>query len=142
MGAYSLVDFKDEYRSEVISLWRRCDLVKPWNDPDKDIDRKQSEKTGRFLILLSGETPVGSVMVGYDGHRGSIFYLCVDPAHQSQGCGRMVMEYCEKLLTELGCPKINLMVRNTNLPVIEFYERMGYIQDQVVVLGKRLIPDD
>ncbi|WP_422038497.1 GNAT family acetyltransferase [Roseibium sp.] len=137
-----IVPFEERYRSDVIDLWQSCGLTRAWNDPDKDIDRKLSDPQGGFFVLLKGETVIGSVMAGYDGHRGAIYYLSIDPAHQSAGLGRRLMEHCEAFLIGLGCPKINLFVRQGNEAVMKFYDDLGYAPEKAVALGKRLIPDD
>ena len=82
-----------------------------------------------------------TAMVGYEGHRGWINYLAVKPELQQQGLGRQIMDHAETLLRNLGCPKINLQVRTSNREVITFYERLGFVQDDVVSLGKRLVVD-
>ena len=84
---------------------------------------------------------VASVMGGYEGHRGWINYLAVDPEHQRQGLGRRMMEEVEKRIRALGSPKINLQVRTSNTDVIRFYESIGYKLDDVVGMGKRLVED-
>ena len=138
---HEIIEFKEKYRSDVVHLWETCGLTRPWNDPGRDIDRILSDKTGRLFLLREHNKVIGSVMVGYDGHRGSVYYLAVHPDFQKKELGRMLMEHSESYLLELGCPKLNLMVRSSNLPVIEFYERLGYEKNEVVVLGKRLISD-
>lgn len=127
----------------VIALWQACGLVKPWNDPHKDIERKLAVLPELFLVGESEKgTLIGSAMGGYEGHRGWVNYLAVHPEQQGSGYGRILMEALEEKLIALGCPKINLQVRDTNLDVIHFYEAIGYKIDQVVSLGKRLIPDN
>jgi len=82
------------------------------------------------------------VMAGYDGHRGWLNYLAVDPEYQRQGLARQLVQHAEALLLQAGCPKINLQVRSSNQGVIAFYQQLGYGVDEVVSLGKRLIRDD
>jgi len=92
---------------------------------------------------MDGESPIiASVMVGYDGHRGWINYLAVDPRSRRQGIGGAMMEEAERRLKALGCPKINLQVRRSNLAVTDFYKSIGFVVDDVVSLGKRLVRDD
>jgi ribosomal protein S18 acetylase RimI-like enzyme len=134
--------FAPDDREEVVALWRRCGLVRPNNDPGKDIHRKRKVRGDLFLVALLDGVIVGSVMVGYEGHRGWINYLAVCPKHQKRGYGRQLMEEAERLLRAEGCPKINLQVRVDNSPVLGFYRALGYIQDPVVSLGKRLEPDN
>ncbi len=138
----AIVPFEEQFRQDVLALWAKCGLVRAWNDPGKDIDRKLTDRNGRFPVLLVGQRVVGSVMVSYDGHRGSVYYLAVDPAFQGRGFGKRLMEYCETFLLEIGCPKINLFVRSDNEAVLRFYEDLGFSQDAAMPLGKRLIPDD
>ncbi len=133
--------FVDSDRSPVVALWREVGLVVPWNDPDKDIDRKLSVDPNTFFVgELQGEI-IATMMVGYDGHRGWINYLAVSPLHQRQGYATKLMHLAEQVLIDADCPKLNLQVRGSNQQVIQFYEALGYINDHAVSLGKRLIPD-
>lgn len=122
----------------LISLWRICDLVKPQNDPRKDIARKLSVDPGLLLVGTKKEELVGSVMAGYEGHRGWINYIAVAPAYRGAGFGRKLMDEAERLLRLRGCPKINLQVRESNRDVLAFYEKIGYRCDPVISFGKRL----
>lgn len=126
----------------IITLWQRCDLTRPWNDPRKDIARKLRVNAEMLLVAEDDhDAIVGTVMAGYEGHRGWINYLAVDPDHRRSGIGRALMNEAERLLRAAGCPKINLQVRSTNRDVIEFYQRIGYVIDDVVSMGKRLERD-
>ena len=136
---YEIIEFEERYRKDVIHLWEICDLTRKWNEMHKDIDRKLTDHTGKLFLLKKGDLILGSVMVGYDGHRGSVYYLSIHPDFQKKNLGRMLMNHSENYLLTLGCPKLNLMVRTSNLPVIEFYDRLGYQRDEVVVLSKRLM---
>lgn len=128
-------------KEEVISLWNECGLVAPQNDPIKDIDRKLKVDPDLFLVGVTENGIVASVMGGYEGHRGWINYLAVKPSEQRKGYGQAIMHAVEALIKQKGCPKINLQVRTTNESVIEFYAAMGYGNDYVVGLGKRLEND-
>ena len=138
---YEIIEFGEEHRNDVIHLWEICGLTRPWNDPNRDIDRKLADRTGKLFLLKEGDRVIGSVMVGYDGHRGSVNYLAVHPDSQKKQLGQMLMKHSEDYLLALGCPKLKLMVRTSNLPVIEFYERLEYQKDEVIVFSKRLITD-
>jgi ribosomal protein S18 acetylase RimI-like enzyme len=129
-------------RDGLIGLWLACDLVRPWNDPGRDIERKLALGDGGLLVAVQDETVCGSVMAGYDGHRGWINYLATDPAMRRQGIGRVLVAEAEALLARRGCPKINLQIRSTNAQVADFYRRIGYADDDVISLGKRLVDDE
>jgi ribosomal protein S18 acetylase RimI-like enzyme len=130
--------FEEKYKDEVIELWRECNLVVPQNDPAKDIERKLKIDPDLFLVGLIDNKVVATVMGGYEGHRGWINYLAVKPSQQRKGYGQAIMQAVESLIKQKGCPKINLQVRATNEAVIKFYSAIGYGNDNVVSLGKRL----
>ena len=134
--------YKASDQNNVIDLWVRCELVKPWNNPLKDIERKLQVNPELFLVGEDHGEIVATAMAGYDGHRGSVNYLAVSPDARRSGFGRKLMEHVEKLLAERGCPKINLQIRLANSRAVEFYEVVGYEVDAVIGMGKRLIPDN
>lgn len=133
--------FREADEQAVIALWRACDLVRPQNDPRKDIARKLKVNREWFLVAECDDRIVATHVAGYEGHRGWINYLAVEPALQRSGLGRALMLEAERLLRAAGCPKINLQVRTTNRRAIAFYERLGFAVDEVVSLGKRLERD-
>lgn len=134
--------FRADDMENVIALWRDCDLTRPWNDPARDIQRKVAMADDLFLVGTVAGHVVGTVMAGYEGHRGWINYLAVDPNERGAGRGSELMAAAEIRLRDLGCPKINLQVRATNPDAIAFYERIGFIVDDAVSLGKRLVTDE
>jgi ribosomal protein S18 acetylase RimI-like enzyme len=133
--------FQSGDEAEVIALWRRCGLVQPQNDPAKDIARKARVRPDLFRVGVLDGRIVGTIMIGYEGHRGWINYLAVCPDRRKKGIGRRLMDEAERLLRAEGCPKINLQVRTSNLEVLAFYKAIGFLQDDVVSLGKRLEHD-
>ena len=128
--------------THVVDLWERCGLVRAWNNPRKDIARKLVVQRELFLVGVVGDRVVATVMAGYEGHRGWINYLAVDPTSRRRGFARALMAAAEDRLRALGCAKINLMIRADNADVIAFYRRIGFAEDAVVSMGKRLERDD
>ncbi len=122
----------------VIRLWTDCKLVVPQNDPQKDIRTKLDFQPDLLLVGIMNDEIVATAMVGYEGHRGWVNYLAVSPSRQRLGLGRKIMEAAEQKLKALGCPKLNIQVRTTNTSVIEFYKKIGFLDDNVLGLGKRL----
>ena len=134
-------EFSVEDQTQIISLWQACGLIKPWNDPTKDINRKVKDGTSLFLIGEKNNQIMATAMGGYDGHRGWINYLAILPNEQGNGYAREMMTKIEHRLIEQGCPKLNLQIRETNLDVVRFYEALGYKTDACISMGKRLIKD-
>src|SRR5262249_51744749 len=111
-----------EDEKEVVALWRICGLVVSYNDPSEDFCRACAKENSDILVGVDGKNRVvGSVMVGHDGHRGWVYYVAADPAHQKQGIGRKMVAAAESWLRERKIPKIMLMIRETNASVVSFY---------------------
>lgn len=131
-------ELQDMDVDSIVTLWNRCELTRPWNDPYKDI---QFAREGESSTVLVGEVEgrvVASVMVGHDGHRGVLYYLAVDPAFQKRGFGKAAVGAAEAWLRKRNVWKINLMVRSENKEAGRFYERLGYEINPVTSFGKRL----
>jgi ribosomal protein S18 acetylase RimI-like enzyme len=133
--------FRADDEPVVIDLWRHCELVRPSNDPAKDIARKNAVQPELFIVAMINSLIVGTAMAGYEGHRGWINYLAVAPQYRRRGIARQMIEHIEESLRARGCPKINLQVRSSNRAATEFYRRIGFSVDEVVSMGKRLIQD-
>lgn len=133
--------FRQDDFEEVITLWERCDLLRPWNDPEMDIERKLNHDPELFLVAQVGGELVGTVMGGYDGHRGAAYYLGVHPDYRGRGIANALISRLEKKLIARGCPKINIMVREDNDAVLAMYEKLEYEIQDIISLGKRLIED-
>ena len=121
ISAYSDSDFAD-----VVALWQACRLNVPWNDPAVDIPRIRNSPQARLFVGRLGETPIGTVMAGDDGHRGWLYYVAVHPDYRRQGHGRALVRHAEAWLAARAVPKAELLIRGANLDVRDFYVRLGY----------------
>lgn len=139
--ALAIRPFHPSDESALIGLWQACGLTRPWNDPRKDIARKLTVQSDLFLVGVLDGAVVATLMGGYDGHRGWINYLAVSPSHRRRHFATMLMRAVERKLLEMGCPKINLLIRSDNIAVKRFYDSLGFQEDAVISMGKRLIPD-
>ena len=133
--------FKTADEAAVVALWQHCDLVRPWNDPHADIRRKLTTQPELFFVGQCDAGLVATAMTGFDGHRGWVNYLAVDPGHRNKGYGRLLMAHVERTFHALGCPKVNLQIRTSNQAATAFYLRLGYLPEEAVSFGKRLIVD-
>ncbi|MFT5172229.1 MAG: ribosomal protein S18 acetylase RimI-like enzyme [Gammaproteobacteria bacterium] len=133
------------YRAErfaaVDALWREVfPEDPPWNRAQFAIPAKLAVQPDLFLLAMCGDQVVGTVMGGYDGHRGWVYALAVKPDHRQQGIATELMAQLETRLLAFGCVKLNLQVRANNVQVIELYQRLGYSVEDRISLGKRLMP--
>jgi ribosomal protein S18 acetylase RimI-like enzyme len=125
-------------RDAAIALWHDVGLVVLWNDPRADLERALDGPSSTVLAGMQDGALVATAVVGHDGHRGWVYYLAVAPATRGRGLGRAMMDACERWLADRGVPKLNLMVRVGNEPVLGFYDALGYGRDEVVVMSRRL----
>jgi GNAT superfamily N-acetyltransferase len=123
--------------AQVIALWTECGLVRPWNDPGRDIDFARSKPNSDILVGIADARLVASVMVGHDGHRGWLYYVSVLPALQGRGLGQATVRAAEAWLKERGIWAINLNIRSENAKVRAFYASLGYESRDVIVMGRR-----
>lgn len=133
--------YRTDDEESLVSLWQVCELTVPWNNPHKDIARKLQVQPELFLVGILDSRLIATVMGGYDGHRGWINYLAVHPDFQGKGYGQEIMNSVETGLREMGCPKINLQIRTVNDKIASFYQKLGFTNDQVVSMGKRMEAD-
>ena len=122
----------------VVALWHACELTRPWNDAAADFVLAVQGSSSTVLVAEGEGGITGSVMVGFDGHRGWVYYLAVAPGHRHKGLGRHLMEAAEQWLRSRGAPKIQLMVREDNEAAIGFYAALGLETQKVVTLGRFL----
>ena len=130
--------FQNCDEASLVNLWKVCKLTVPWNNPQMDIARKINLQPELFIVGYLQEVLIASVMAGYDGHRGWINYLAVHPKFQGKGFGRQMMDKAEELLCKLDCPKINLQIREGNEMVLMFYQKLGYVEEKRINMGKRI----
>ena len=141
MTGLAIRPYEERDADLVVALWRASGLVVPWNDPLKDIERKLRVQRELFLVGSLDRKLVATVMAGYEGHRGWINYLAVAEECRRQGLGRRMMDAAEARLRAVGCPKINLQIRKSNPDAVGFYRSLGFVEDESVSMGKRLVED-
>jgi len=131
--------YREEDEAAVAALWREIFPAAPaHNVPEADIWRKLSVQRELFVVAeLDGEV-AGTVMAGFDGHRGWVYYLAVSPRHRKHGIGKALMDRVEADLVAMGCPKLNLQVRADNIGAVAFYRKLGFDVEERVSMGKRL----
>lgn len=130
-------EYAAEDRVAVIDLWL---TVFPHstghNDPGASIDRKLEAGDGLFFIAIEDGSIAGTVMAGYDGHRGWLYSIAVSPASRRRGIGSRLVRYAESELTSRGCPKVNLQVIADNREVVAFYKSLGFQVEERISMGK------
>ena len=137
--AVDIAIYRDEHFAAVSALWQ---VVfpgdPPWNRAEIAIPEKLRLQPDLFFVALSQSRVVGTAMAGYDGHRGWLYAIAVDPAHRRTGVGSALLAMAETRLAHMGCSKINLQIRAGNEAVAGFYRAHGYAVEERVSMGKRL----
>lgn len=141
MNPIVIATFEDPaHREPVVELWRSTfGYETAHNDPGLAIDKKLAAGDALFFVALAGPQVVGTIMAGYDGHRGWLYSLAVAAAHRQQGIGTQLVAHAERALAAWGCVKINLQILEENSSVVAFYESLGYVVERRINMGKRLI---
>jgi ribosomal protein S18 acetylase RimI-like enzyme len=136
-------EYREEHFAGVEALWREAfPNDAPWNKASTAIAEKIRFQPDLMLVAVEGPLVVGSVMAGYEGHRGWISRIAVLQAHRHKRIGQRLLSEAEKRLAALGCIKINLQVVETNAAVVRFYEEAGYEIEPRISMGKRLPSGD
>jgi ribosomal protein S18 acetylase RimI-like enzyme len=139
--AITLKTFSDEHFEGVKALWRECFPGDPrWNDAGIAVPAALAAQPDLLIVAVEGDAVVGSILPGYDGHRGWLYAVAVLQSHRRQKIGTMLIREAEKRLQAMGCRKVNLQVRATNSEAAKFYERLGYAVEERISMGKRLQP--
>jgi len=138
--------YQAEDQGAVIALWEACGLTRAWNDPASDIALcRDTPASNLFVSTAAGEDGIArlwaTIMCGSDGHRGWLYYLAVDPGRRRAGVARSMVCRAEEWLAEQGIRKVELMIRSENNAVREFYQRVGYGVEPVVVMSRRVQGD-
>lgn len=131
-------DATDQDIENLVALWRRSGLTRPWNDPYVDIAFAFRSENATILVVEERGALVASVMVGHDGHRGWVYYLASAPDKRGMGLGRLVLEGAENWLRGRGVWKIQLLVRAGNDAAEAFYEHLSYRKLDVVCMQKTI----
>jgi len=128
-----------EVRAAVVALWEACGLTRPWNPPEQDLAEALAGPTSTVLVARPGGSDVvaGSVVAGFDGHRGWLYYLAVAPGARGAGLARTLVTTAETWLAERGARKVQLMVREGN-PAEALYPHLGYERQDTAVYGRWL----
>ena len=138
---FNIRTFESSDTDEVIFIWEQCGLIRSWNNPKLDIQRKIAFQKEFFLVGEISKKIIATAMFGYDGHRGWLNYFAVLPLFQKKGFGRQLLDFGETILIEKHCPKLNLQIRNDNIVAKNFYKKVGFNEDSSISFGKRLIED-
>jgi ribosomal protein S18 acetylase RimI-like enzyme len=134
-----IIIYDNIYRNQVIEIWKNIFGYKEArNNPDLIINKKLSINDKLFFIATENEKVIGTIMAGYDGHRGWIYSVAVIPDYRNQKIGSKLLKYAENELKNLGCIKINLQILQTNQTVKNFYVKNGYNIEERISMGKEI----
>jgi ribosomal protein S18 acetylase RimI-like enzyme len=143
MTALNIVPFDNAtHRSQVMALWRASfGYETAHNEPGLVIDKKLVMHDDLFFVAMAAAEVVGTVLAGYDGHRGWLYSVAVSPDHRKRGAGRQLVAHAEQALSGKGCLKIKLQLLQSNAAVAAFYASLGYTVEPHISMGK-LIPQN
>lgn len=136
LSGVEIREMEDGDVEDVVAVWTSAGVTRPWNDPAKDLAFARLNPHSTVLVAVEAGRVVATTMVGEDGHRGWVYYVAVDPARRGRGLGRAIMQAAERWLVARGVWKLQLLVREENVAVQRFYERLGYRDVKTVCMQK------
>jgi len=132
-------NFIQSDKDSVVSLWKEIFSSRYLhNDPELAIETKIKHSKDLFFVAYENNLIVGTVMVGFDGHRGWIYSLAVKPDFRKKGIGTQLMKEAINKLKSLGCLKVNLQIEEDNSGVVDFYEKIGFSIEDRISMGMKL----
>lgn len=137
----SFIPLPEGAEAAVVALRGRCGSLRDWNPPQEDIADFRGHEGSEILVALDGTQIVASVAVGYDGHRGWVYYVASDPDRRGEGLGAAAMAAAEAWLRARSVKKLQLLVRSGNAPVLGFYAAQGYEDGHCSLIQKWLDPE-
>ncbi len=132
-------EYKDNDKQQIIDLWKSIfQGTLPHHDAKTSIKNKTEYDKKLFYVAEESDKVIGTIMGGYDGHRGWIYSLAVHEFCRKQGIGMQLIKKVEEQLKKLNCMKVNLQVTESNKSAIEFYNKCGFDIEQRISMGKKL----
>lgn len=128
----------------VLEIWRDAfpqydaEEAPPHRDPLRSIELKLATQPELFFVAIQGSRLVGTLMAGFDGHRGWLYSLGVIQDARRLSIGRTLLAHAEAALAARGCRKVNLQVLPGNDDACRFYEALGYRVEERISFGKVL----
>lgn len=120
----------------VIDLWKRAGLILSHSDTHQGMKKKLKRDPELFFVLEKDTRIIGVVMGSYDGRRGWINHLAVDPEYQGKNIGQQIIEELESRFKKIGCEKVNLLIELSNMEVQGFYEKQGFKKEELIFMEK------
>jgi hypothetical protein len=129
-------NYKPSDKNSIISLWKKVlNPQKPHNNPEIAIDMKTKQNDGLFFVAEDNHEIIGTVIAGFDGHRGWLYSLAMLPQHRRKGIGTQLVKKAIGELKKLGCLKVNLQINSDNNEVVEFYKKNGFLVEDRISMG-------
>ena len=133
--------FSMKYYDDVVQLWNKAGISVGSSDSKKEIERMLERNPNLFLIGKIEENIIAVVMGGFDGRRGYIHHLAVDPIYQKKGYGKKLVDDLISEFRRIGVHKIHLFIEKQNQAVVDFYSNLGWqIRNDLIMMS--YIPDN
>lgn len=132
--------FTIENYENIVQLWKKTDLTITSSDSREQVERMLKLNPEFFLISKIDEKVIGVVMGGFDGRRGYVHHLAIDPKYQKKGFGRLLIDELMKKFREKKIHKVHLFIEKRNKDVISFYQKLGWVMRNDLVMMS-FVPD-
>ena len=118
----------DEY-DDLTALWERAGMHYDRDDRDSRARIEQQVYDDRVVILTlkdDGGLMIGAVIGSYDGRKGWINRLAIDPEFRGRRLAARLVERAETLLHDMGARVIAALIEDENAPSMAAFRHCGY----------------
>ena len=131
--------YQSSDKNDVIALWKQVFHPQtPYNDPESVINMKVKQDDDFFFVAEDKQHIIGTIMIGFDGHRGWLYSLAVHSQHRRKGVGTLLVNEALKKLKKIECLKVNLQINADNHEVVKFYKKLGFSVEDRISMGRVL----
>ena len=133
--------FKIEYYDEVVELWRKAGIEMVSSDTIDEVTRVLNRNPDLLLIGKVQEKIIAIVIGAFDGRRGYVHHLAVDPDYQKMGFGKTIMDGLIEQFRAMNIHKVHLFIEKSNKRVVEFYNNLGWdVREDLIMMS--YVPDE
>ncbi|HEY2936626.1 MAG TPA: GNAT family N-acetyltransferase [Gaiellaceae bacterium] len=116
----------------VLELWRRADAAPSVSDDEAGVGTLLGRDPQALLVAVDDGVLIGTLIAGFDGWRGTLARLAVDPAHRRLGVATALLAAGEDRLRRLGARRSSAIVIQSHEDAAGFWNAVGYAQDERV----------
>lgn len=128
------LDFK-----HVREIWKKAGIDLTASDTEQELSRMIERNPNYCFVGQENNSIIAAVLGGFDGRRGWVHHLAIDPKYQKKGYGKQLLDVLISAFEKDNIIKIKLEVVESNKEVIEFYVHEGWdLRPEITTMSMNL----